>query len=78
MATLSIIKYSNKVWKFLASDVPTGANGFSFSKLQADSDGLDFFIVSEGGATTNRYQLSNITVFASVGGTAETGWTSMQ
>jgi hypothetical protein len=78
MATLSIIKYSNKVWKFLASDVPTGANGFSFSKLQADSDGLDFFIVSQGGATTNRYQLTNVTVYASQGGTPETGWTSMQ
>ena len=75
MATLSITKYSNKVWKFIASDVPAD---FSFSKLQVDTDGDSFVIVSQGGATTNSYQLADITVYASEGGTPETGWLSME
>jgi len=75
MATLSITKYSNKVWKFIASDVPAD---FSFSKLQVDTDGNSFVIVSQGGATTNSYQLADITVYASEGGTPETGWLSME
>lgn len=78
MATLSIIKYSNKVWKFIASDVPTGTNGFSYSKLQANTDGISFVVVAESGASTNQYQLSDITVFASPTGTAETGFATMQ
>jgi hypothetical protein len=75
MATLSITKYSNKVWKFIASDVPAD---FSFSKLQVDTDGDRFVIVSQGGATTNSYQLADITVYASEGGTPETGWLSIE
>ena len=75
MATLSITKYSNKVWKFIASDVSAD---FSFSKLQVDTDGDSFVIVSQGGATTNSYQLADITVYASEGGTPETGWLSME
>ena len=79
MATLSFTKYSNKVWKILASDIPNlGTNGFSFSKPQILTDGLELWIASDSGSVTNRYQLSDITVYASEGGTPETGWSTMQ
>jgi hypothetical protein len=69
MATIQIIKKSNKVWLHIPSDIQE----FIISKFYTSIDGLEFQVVEQGQSRRNKYLLGNITVFDDTsGGTAET------
>lgn len=73
MATLTIRKISDKVWKHTPSD----GLAYIVSRLYIKSSGDKIRVVEFNGAIRSEYNYSDIVIY-NIGGSAETGFTSSQ